>query len=269
MPYFRKPKNADNPYAQIHNDILEDEDLSLKAKGLLAYLLSRSDDWDVFQAQLETIGPDGETAIRSGIEELMNAGYLHRFQTKNEKGQYGEYLYIICEEPRSNVDTPETRFSEIGKSETGKSETGKSSPTNTDSNQNGVHQNGGRGARARGRENAPCSVSEAVEIGSDEGIPPDVCRGWWHYYNSRGWPNPVESVRSALIVWNQREQRIQSDSAPSSAEAIETVEDIRGETFTEEEVGPLVSRFDALEREDFGFVRVRQQDQKPVYRLCE
>ena len=141
MPYFRRPKDHDHPYAQIANSMLEDEDLSFKAKGILAYLLSRSDNWKVYQAQLADLGPDGETAVRSGIEELMKLGYLERQPHRNEDGTIAEWVYIVHESPIDGAES-RTGFSSTGSSNTGSSNIGESQPTNTDSNQNGKNQNG-------------------------------------------------------------------------------------------------------------------------------
>ena len=142
MPTFRRPKDHEHPYAQIANDLLEDPSLSLKAKGLMAYLLSRSDKWEVYQAQLETIGPDGEHAVRTALQELRNAGYVERNRLHNESGQFDGYEYLLFEDPQPTTQAGGTVSgkSETGKSSTGFSSTGESSPTNTDEYQDGKNQ---------------------------------------------------------------------------------------------------------------------------------
>jgi len=131
MAYFRRPKDHEHPYAQISNAMLEDDTLSFKAKGLLSYLLSRCDDWDVYQSQLADLGPDGETSVRSGIDELMEAGYIQREPRRNEDGTIAEWEYVVRESP---LDDDEARS---GFSRSGSSKTGKAGTTNTDTHQNG------------------------------------------------------------------------------------------------------------------------------------
>lgn len=71
----------DRDYTVIANDALRDERLSWKARGLLAYLLTKPDDWTVMQAELEAAGPDGRSAVRAGLAELERHGYLERERT--------------------------------------------------------------------------------------------------------------------------------------------------------------------------------------------
>lgn len=142
MPTFRRPKDFEHPYARICNDMLEASDLSFKAKGLLSYLLSRSDEWEVYQAQLQEIGPDGETAVRSGLEELEEAGYLVKRKKRDDEGQFQGWEYVIYENP-TETGKPETGKPETGKPDLGESDFGKSRPTNngnkptTDNTNNG------------------------------------------------------------------------------------------------------------------------------------
>lgn len=145
MPTFRRPKDHEHPYAPIPNTVLEDDRLSFKAKGLLCYLLSKSDDWEVYQSQLENLGPDGEHAVRSGLDELREAGYIDRNKKRGDLGEFAGYEYIIYEEPvATGSGKPET-----GKSSTGKSSIGKSGPTKDGQYQNGKNQSGSSSAGAR------------------------------------------------------------------------------------------------------------------------
>lgn len=63
MDIVRVIKSKD--YTTICNRIFKDRRLSLKAKGLLAMLLSFSDNWNLSIKGLITILKEGETAIRS------------------------------------------------------------------------------------------------------------------------------------------------------------------------------------------------------------
>ena len=50
---IRFKKDTDNPYVMIRKEMLLDKALSLKAKGLLAFLLSKPDDWQIYLDKLE------------------------------------------------------------------------------------------------------------------------------------------------------------------------------------------------------------------------
>jgi len=92
----------------IDNRILEDDRLSLKAKGILCYLLSRPDNWQVSDAHLSTIGPDGEAAVRSALKEIEDAGYLVRVRQQGERGRF-EWTSYVYDEPQGAV-SPQDGF---------------------------------------------------------------------------------------------------------------------------------------------------------------
>lgn len=158
MPTFRRPKNHEHPYAQISNDVLNDEHLSFKAKGILSYLLARPDDWETYQSHLADLGPDGEHAVRSGIKELREAGYLERTVVRGEDGQYEGYEYIVYEHPSSprlpEGEAPESQDPENDSPEMGFSDSGERHPTNTESTKTDSTKSGGSSAPAPAREGA-------------------------------------------------------------------------------------------------------------------
>lgn len=84
----------------ISNVGMNDERLSLKAKGMLAYLLTKPDNWQVSDRHLATIGPDGRSAVQAALKELETFGYLVRKQCRNEQGQWA-YVSYIYDEPWS------------------------------------------------------------------------------------------------------------------------------------------------------------------------
>src|SRR6478736_9249513 len=77
--------------------MLQDRDLSLKAKGLLSYLLSLPDNWKIYHSQLMHAVNCGETCLRSTMEELIEKGYAKRHRDRNSKGYYTPYRYEISE----------------------------------------------------------------------------------------------------------------------------------------------------------------------------
>ena len=45
---IRKAKNKDNPYVMMAKSAVQDDKLSWKATGLLSYILSLPDDWQIY-----------------------------------------------------------------------------------------------------------------------------------------------------------------------------------------------------------------------------
>lgn len=74
---IRGHRPADS-YALIPRPFLEDGTLSFKARGLLACILAMQDGHQTSIERLVKAGTDGERAIKSGLKELEDAGYLSR-----------------------------------------------------------------------------------------------------------------------------------------------------------------------------------------------
>lgn len=100
MDIVRVIKSKD--YTTICNRIFKDRRLSLKAKGLLAMLLSFSDNWNLSIKGLIAILKEGETAIRSTMNELIKHGYVERERVKNKKGVLIGIDYTVFESPKLN-----------------------------------------------------------------------------------------------------------------------------------------------------------------------
>ena len=97
MAVFRVNKTDD--YTIMSNHHLRNMDLSLKAKGLMSFMLSLPDDWDYSLKGLVSVVKENETAVKAALKELKNNGYLKIQKEKNEKGLF-EYIYDIYENPK-------------------------------------------------------------------------------------------------------------------------------------------------------------------------
>ena len=96
MSVFRVNKTSN--YTVMSNLHLRDKTISLKAKGLLSFMLSLPDTWDYSMYGLCKINKENIKAIRSTLQELEEHKYLKRERIQNEKGRF-EYNYFIHEEP--------------------------------------------------------------------------------------------------------------------------------------------------------------------------
>jgi hypothetical protein len=92
-------KAVKNNFTVINNNILRNQSLSWKAKGILCYLLSLPDDWNLNLAQLQDQSIDGRDKLRTGIKELENAGYVKHTHVRLENGQFSHHEWMIYEEP--------------------------------------------------------------------------------------------------------------------------------------------------------------------------
>lgn len=100
---FRVSKDKDNPYVILNKEFLNDINLSLKAKGLLAYLLSLPDDWKIYENELVQHHKDGRESMKSAIKELMENCYINREQLRDSSGRLNGYEYRVYETSYHNV----------------------------------------------------------------------------------------------------------------------------------------------------------------------
>jgi hypothetical protein len=94
MPIIRGKHSFEGQFTQLPNAWVRDKRLSYKARGLLAELMSHSPGFEVSRERLSRNGQDGDRAIRTAIQELEDAGYLERSQTRHEDGRMGPALWI-------------------------------------------------------------------------------------------------------------------------------------------------------------------------------
>lgn len=112
MAVYRVEKTHD--YTVMANHHLRDERLSLKAKGLLSMLLSLPDDWEISIRGLASIVTDGVGAVQTGINELIEAGYIVRRRQHADTGAFAGFEYIIHEVPPC-TENPYTAHPYTGK----------------------------------------------------------------------------------------------------------------------------------------------------------
>jgi len=179
---IRVAKNPDNPFVMMDKRPINDDRLSWKAKGLLAYFLSKPDDWQIHVNDLIKRSTDGAAAVRSGLDELQEYGYLSRSQPKLENGQFASVEYTVyevplCEKPQAenpHTDKPQAENRSI---------------TNTDSTDNDSTDIDGASAPPpptesgkRKKESAP--IPEAVK----------VFRQNVHRYPAKSWYEAVDTI---------------------------------------------------------------------------
>lgn len=108
MSIFRVNKTKN--FTIINNHILRNKDASLKAKGLLVWMLSCDDDWNFSLSGMLQCLKEKEDAITNTLNELENLGYLKRTKLMpesytNERGEKVvvrsriEFIYDIFEQP--------------------------------------------------------------------------------------------------------------------------------------------------------------------------
>ena len=97
---FHRAQEHPQGYTLLDNGILRNKGLSLKARGLMATILSEPDDWDFSVRGFAAILPDKRTAIEGAVKELERAGHIRRLpQGRGPNGRMLPGEWDIYERP--------------------------------------------------------------------------------------------------------------------------------------------------------------------------
>jgi len=96
MAILRKKTRSDN-FTVLPNDILQNENLTYEARGLLCELLSRPQNWIIYKSQLIT-KKQGKTVINRIFKELQENGYLFIYN-KRDNNKIIDRCWIASDEP--------------------------------------------------------------------------------------------------------------------------------------------------------------------------
>ncbi len=92
-------------WTTVDNRIINDRRLSMKALGLLVYMLSKPDNWEFSQESLGEWFDEGREAMRTVMKSLSGAGYIRREIVRCAGGQL-RTLTIVTEEPDTGFPAP-------------------------------------------------------------------------------------------------------------------------------------------------------------------
>lgn len=108
----RIKKMRQKGFTIVDNTVIEDTELSWKAKGVFLYLWSKSDDWQFYEVEVTKHAKDGRDSLRGALKELEARGYLKRTRNRNDKGQVTNSDWILSEKPMLKKATQENPIQE-------------------------------------------------------------------------------------------------------------------------------------------------------------
>jgi hypothetical protein len=112
MSVVRRHHNGN--FVVIPNSLYDDSRLSIEAKGLLGYLLSRPHNWTFRLSQIATKLGIGRDKVERIFNELINAGYVSRGKQSRVGGKWGPADFVVYDTPpvaegKSVGDKPDTK----------------------------------------------------------------------------------------------------------------------------------------------------------------
>jgi hypothetical protein len=85
-------------FTVLSHETLRDARLSFAARGLLAYLLSLPDNWEVRVSHLIEQSPAGRDAVYAMLKELTAFGYMRRIEKRDAAGRILGYDTVVMEQ---------------------------------------------------------------------------------------------------------------------------------------------------------------------------
>ena len=93
---MKKTINKKENFTSIHNKLINNSRISLKAKGIMLYMLSKPENWKYNPKEITKNSKDGLDSVYSGIKELIEAGYISR--TRHSDGTVDYFVFEDVEE---------------------------------------------------------------------------------------------------------------------------------------------------------------------------
>src|SRR5690625_2893052 len=121
-------------FVVMDKTFLHDTSLSWKAKGIMAYMLSKPDNWTFYIEELIKNSTDGKASFRSGFKELQDQGYVKRYPIR-KNNKIDRWETVVLENPLF------TDFQEVGNQVVEKQEVGNQPLLNNDSTKNDSTKN--------------------------------------------------------------------------------------------------------------------------------
>lgn len=134
-----------NPFVMLDKTALNDSNLSWKAKGLHAFMMSKPDHWTFYMENLEKASKDGRESLRSAFKELQKHGYVIRKPHQDNQGKLDGWETIVNEKPATKKRLTEkpSDGKPVGRksSQSEKPSDGKPATSNNDFSNNDLSKN--------------------------------------------------------------------------------------------------------------------------------
>lgn len=81
-------------FTTVDRRTINDERLSLRARGLIVWLLDKPNDWTINSRAIAERTTEGRDAIRAALRELEEAGYVERLTLRDRLGRFSQEVVI-------------------------------------------------------------------------------------------------------------------------------------------------------------------------------
>lgn len=211
MDSIRRIKKLNN-FTAVNNEFIRDEKLSWKAKGIIIYLLSLPEDWNLHLSELANHAKDGRDATNNGIKELIENGYCRRTEVRDTNGTFAGYNYEISD---TKDFQPQTESPQEEKPQTENPFTDNPQLPNTNSNKEltktntDITNNIKNIDKKKPKNFIKPTLEQVKAYVTLNGYVMDA-EQFYDYYESNGWKvgkSPMKSWEAAIRNWVRNEKK--------------------------------------------------------------
>lgn len=98
---IKRVANKTHDFTIIINEIFKRNDISARAKGIYAYIMTLPDNWEIHKNELFSHFTEGRDSLNTAFKELIDNGYIKQEITRDEHNCFAPAKYIVYE---SSVD---------------------------------------------------------------------------------------------------------------------------------------------------------------------
>lgn len=219
MPIYRNIEKKE--FTRIDNSLINDEGLSYKARGILAYLLSKPDNWTVSIGDISNKSEkDGKESIKSAFKELVDKGYAvlsNQFKTLpcGKRMIIGK-RYSIHEKPQAENTTvvknhcgetpPRQNTTEVKNLE------GKTPPISNEPSIVTTDKDKQINS-SKAKRFLPPTKKETLEFFIERKSSKTEASKFWYFYDSKNWmvgKNKMKKWRSSATNWINKNSKTET-----------------------------------------------------------
>lgn len=185
-------------FSTVPNKAFQDINLTWKAKGLLIYLLTLPEDWEIRKSDLANRAKDGYDSMDSGFNELIKMGYIIEDGETRKEGMFSGKNYLVFPEVQKNTDkeNPE-RLSPP---------TDRQFTVTVNPDLHNIHSNTpySRITKKTKKTNikfSPPSIAEVIDYFLIKGYKKEVAEKAFSYYEANDWK---DSSNKKVVNWKQK-----------------------------------------------------------------
>jgi len=87
----------------LPNHVLQNSQLTWEARGMLAYLVSLPENWQVHVTELSGRSPAAYSKNKRIIAELVAAGHIVKSQKRDSAGKFKDWIFDVFDEPQIRI----------------------------------------------------------------------------------------------------------------------------------------------------------------------